>query len=122
MLNLTGGGDVAAPVIHKPKLKARAKALTVRFDKDRLHLVPRNEAAKAAFAMLDKVQDEMPELAIAATALVFATLCQRLRLDPHDIHQLGMKMLRHDPHNDKANAQIEGMQDLAKQQWEGKEL
>lgn len=121
MQNLRGG-HVAAPVIHRPKIKERAKALSVKFNPDRLSMVSRNEAAIGAFGMLDKVQDEMPELAVASVSLLFATLINRLGLSPYSMYEMGNKMLQHVPHEAKANAQIDGMIDLAKEQWQGKPL
>lgn len=115
---------VAAPTIIPPKerINSRARALRQSFDRDRLALVSRDAAATAAFAMLDKVQNEAPELAYASIAVLFAAMSQRLGVDPEDGHHIGVRMLRADPFHQKANAQMDALDDLAKQEWMGKQV
>lgn len=113
-----------APAIHatrpQDRINRKARALTQTFDRDRLHLVSRDAAAVAAFAMLDKVQNEAPELAYASIAVLFAAMSERLGVDPQDGHTLGRRMLKPDPFHHKANCQMDAMDDLAKQEWQGK--
>ena len=114
---------IEAPTIHKKRpgdrINRRSKAFTQSFDRDRLNLVSRDATAHAAFAMLDKVQHESPELAYASIATLFALMSLRLRVDPQDGHALGLRLLMPDPYHQKANAQMDAMDDLAKQEWTG---
>lgn len=116
--------SIAAPAIITPKdrINPRSRALGTVFSRDRLHMVDRDASATAAFAMLDKVQGEAPELAYAAIALLFATMSERLSVDPQDGHAFGLRLLQHQPYHHKSNVQIEAMVDLAKTQWQGKVL
>ena len=83
-------------------------------------MVARDAGANAAFAMLDKVQEERPELAMVAVSMLFATLAHRFMLDPHDLYTQATNMLRHQPGHRTANAQVEALDDLAKEQWQHK--
>jgi hypothetical protein len=116
--------SVSAPAIHRAKdrINPRARALTQTFDRDRLNLVGRDGVATAAFAMLDKVQQEAPELAYASIAVLFAVMSERLGVDPQDGHALGTKLLRPSAFHQKGNAQMDAMDDLAKQEWMGREV
>ena len=69
--------------------------------------------------MLDKVQHEAPELAYAAIATLFAAMSERLGVDPHEGHSLGRKLLKPNQYHQKSNAQMEALDDLAKQEWCG---
>ena len=114
--------SMGAPAIHKGRIKPRARALTQTFDRDRLNLVGRDGVATAAFAMLDKVQNEQPELAYAAIAVLFTVMSERLGVDPQDGHSLGVKLLRPSAFHQKGNAQMDAMDDLAKQEWMGRHV
>lgn len=76
-------------------------------------LVPRDEAAKCGLGLLDKVQQEAPEIAMAGTVVLFAMWCRRLRMDPHEMYQLGLKMLEPQEFHHKGNIQIEVLRDFA---------
>jgi hypothetical protein len=117
---------LGAPAIHKTRpmdrISPRAPAMGLPFSRDRLHMVNRDAAAHAAFAMMDKVQHETPELALVAISLLFTALCHRFMIDPHDMHTQATAMLRHEPGHRAANAHIEALDDLAKEQWQHKQL
>lgn len=76
-------------------------------------LVPRDEAAKCGMALLDKVQQEAPEIAMAGTVVLFAMWCARLHMDPYEMHQLGMKMLEPEEFHHKGNILMETLRDFA---------
>ena len=76
-------------------------------------LVHRDEAAKAAFALLDKVQQESPEIAMAGCAMLFAMWCRRLHVDPHEMHALGGKLLVPQAFHQKGNIHVEVLRDFA---------
>lgn len=83
------------------------------FSRDRLFLVPRDEAAKCGLALLDKVQQESPEIAMAGVAILFAVWCKRLRLGPHEAYQLGVKLAEPQQFHQKGNIQAEVLRDFA---------
>jgi hypothetical protein len=83
------------------------------FSKDKLMLVSRDKAASQAFAILDRLQFETPEVMMAATSLLFATWCQRLGMHPFEMHQLGLKMLKPEAFHLKGNAHLETLRDFA---------
>lgn len=83
------------------------------FSKDRLMMLSRDEAAKCGFALLDKVQQEAPEIAMAGVAMLFATWCKRLKLDPHEMFQHGVKLVAPEAFHQKGNIHAEVMRDFA---------
>lgn len=82
-------------------------------DRDRLAMVSRTEAAHAAHAALSALQDKSPELMMAGAELLFATLCKRCRLDPHDEYLRGLKLLTPQPGFRKDNDSLQSLQDFA---------
>lgn len=88
--------------------------LAHRLDRAALFCASRDDAAYAAHAMLDPVNDRKPVEMVAATALLFATVSERVGMDPEELYSLGRRMLHHhDPHHDKANVQLEALRDFA---------
>jgi hypothetical protein len=83
------------------------------FDKDRLALVPRDHVMKGAFGLLDRVQRETPEVGLAATAVMFAAFCQRLKLSPAEMHTMGLKMMRPEEFHAKGNMWQDTIQEFA---------
>jgi hypothetical protein len=83
------------------------------FSRDRLMLLSRDKATKGAMALLNTIQDEQPEVAVASVALLFATWCRRVGLDPHDAWQLGRKLLEPQQFHRKGNVQAEVLRDFA---------
>jgi hypothetical protein len=83
------------------------------FSRDRLSLVSRDLSAEGAMRMLDVIQTHRPEVQVAGAALLFAAWCHRLGLDPHDLWQQGMKMMKPQPGHHKGNINVEVLRDFA---------
>lgn len=83
------------------------------FSRDRLFMVPRDEAAKGAMALLTVIQDEQPEIALASVAMLFAAWVKRLRVSPHEAYQLGNKLVVPQEFHQKGNIQAEVLRDFA---------
>lgn len=85
-------------------------------DKDALSMLPRKRAVTTAHEALFPIQNKMPEEMLGGVALLFATLCTRCRVDPEDMHRMGMKLLR-DPTvegGDRgSNGLLESLKDFA---------
>lgn len=83
------------------------------FNRDRLMVINRSDAAYAAHEQLASTNARPPEEQIAATAVLFAAHCQRFGLDPEEMHRLGRKLLTPQPFQPKANAQVSALEDYA---------
>ncbi len=83
------------------------------FSRDRLHMLPRDVAARGAMVLLNAIQDEPPEVAMASVAVLFACWCARVGMDPHDAHSLGVRMMRPERFHRKADIQMEVLRDFA---------
>lgn len=83
------------------------------FSRDRLMLTPRDEAMKGAMALLDRIQNEAPEIGMAAASIMFAAFCRRVRMNPQEAHQLGLRLLTPEPFHQKGNIVGEVLQDFA---------
>ncbi|MGV1835208.1 hypothetical protein ACQZ6C_10635 [Rhizobium rhizogenes] len=65
------------------------------FDKTRLVMVPRSEAADAAHLALFQLQDlPRTETMMAGVGVLFAAFCSRTGLDPQELHAVGMAILK----------------------------
>jgi hypothetical protein len=65
------------------------------FDKTRLVMVPRSEAAGAAHLALFQLQDlPRTEVMMAGVAVLFAAFAARVGLDPSELHALGLAILK----------------------------
>lgn len=82
-------------------------------DKDRLYSLPRDKAAEVAHGALFPIQERPNFEQIAGLAVLFAAFCNRLQLDPQEMHSIGMRMLRDEPFHHKGNAQIDSLRDFA---------
>lgn len=82
-------------------------------DKDKLSMIPREDAVTSAHLALDTLQRLTPEEMVAGMAVLYAAVCSRLMLDPHDMHTLGTRMLTHQAHHDKANKALQSLRDFA---------
>lgn len=80
------------------------------FNRDRLMIVNRSDAAYAAHEQLASTNARPPEEQVAATLLLFAAHCQRFSLDPAEMHSLGLKLLTTQPFQPKANAQVAALE------------
>lgn len=63
-------------------------------DKDRLAMIPRHKAANAAHEALFPIQSKTPEEMVAGAAVLFATICDRCRLDPEEMVRIARRILR----------------------------
>jgi hypothetical protein len=83
------------------------------FSKDRLHMVSRDDAMKSAMGLLDRIQNEEPEVALAGTAIMFAAFVRRLGLSPAETHELGKRILAPEAFHQKSNITGEVLRDFA---------
>lgn len=89
-------------------------SLSHRLDEDRLSLLPRETIATDAFTLLSTLRNHRGEELVAATAVLFAAVAERYGKSPHDLYQMGVKVLGlNEPFHDKTNQQIEAMRDYA---------
>lgn len=82
-------------------------------DRDSLGMVDREKAAFAALAALDAIQNLPPHQTVAGVSVLFAALCQRLVLDPEEMHALGRRLLRDQDHHRKENVLIDTLREFA---------
>ena len=102
------------PYRRGPIPMARADTRGVRpFNRDKLMLTKRDDAARVAFGALDRVQHDAPEEAMAGVALLFVTLCHRCKVKPEDMAELGRRMLEPQAFHLKGNLHMETIRDFA---------
>lgn len=82
-------------------------------NKDRLYMVPREEAIRSAHLALDTLQRLDPEEMMAGMAVLFSAVCSRCQVDAHDMHTMGTRILRPQPFHDKGNKAIQSLRDFA---------
>lgn len=82
-------------------------------DKDRLHQFPRDDAVSMAHRCLRPINSFDPEEMVAGVAVLFAAVCNRVGLDPQDVHHMGMRMMREQQHHDKSNKLLQSLRDFA---------
>ncbi len=82
-------------------------------DKDRLYMIPREDAITAAHEALDRLQRMEPEEMMAGMAVLFSAVCSRCQVDPHDMHTMGTRLLKPQPMHDKGNKAVESLRDFA---------
>jgi len=51
--------------------------LSTRIDRDKLHMISRDQVAHVAHALLHGGHNERGEMLVAATAVLFAVICER---------------------------------------------
>jgi hypothetical protein len=91
----------------------RTKLRGVRpFDRDRLMMTARDDAARAGMAMLTPVQDEAPEVIVAGLAVLFAESCRRLGLDAREAHEFGRRVTAPQEFHHKGNITVETFRDF----------
>ena len=64
-----------------------------RFDFDRMNNADAAEVAKAALAVVDKVQDNQKELQVVAIAAAFSSFCRRMGVDPAEAFRAATNLL-----------------------------
>lgn len=63
-------------------------------DRDKLSMVPRDAAARAAHLALFQLQDIMvPEEQVLGVGVLFAAMCLRCGVDPSDLFSMGKRVL-----------------------------
>lgn len=88
--------------------------LSTRIDRDRLHMVSRDDAATVAHALLNGARNDRGEHLSAGTAVLFAVMVERTQMDPQELYRLGRRILHEpSPHHRKGNAQLEALRDFA---------
>lgn len=81
--------------------------------KDRLAMLPRGTAARAAHQALNGLQREPPEVMVAGAALLFAAIVNRCGLDPQEMHHLGLRMMRDQEAHKLDNDSLQSLRDFA---------
>lgn len=89
------------------------------FDRDKLLMYPRDQAAHDAHAALVPLNRLEGEALVAAMAILFAAVCTRTGIDPQEVHTLGLRMLRDQALHSKANNQLQSLRDFAGIQVKG---
>lgn len=82
------------------------------FDYHTMTTLHREKAIDAAQRALDGVQRDTPEEIVMAFAVAFAAVCKQAQLSPHDVYQIGEKVLRHDPFHKRSNDSIQSLRDF----------
>lgn len=86
-------------------------------------MLPRDTAVVAAHNALRPVSTMEPEEMVAGVSVLFAAVCNRVGLDPEDMHKLGMKMMTTpQPHHDKGNKLLQSLRDFAGLRIAGQEV
>lgn len=83
------------------------------FDRDRLHMLPRDRAAVVAHTLLDPIQTLPPHEQLAAVAILFAAITKRFGYHPADAHSYGTKQLSRERFHHKGNAQMDALEAFA---------
>lgn len=95
--------------------------LSSRINKDRVMMVSRMSGAAAAGVVFDALRNERPEDLIVGIATAFAMVSERVDGGPEELYHVGRKVLRQEPHEDKANAMTESLRDLGNKTLRHKE-
>lgn len=83
-------------------------------NRDKLFMMPRDEAARLAFEALHPLQNLKPEEMMAGLAVLFATVCQRVGQPADEMHALGLKVLEAPAeHHYKTNSMLQTLKDFA---------
>jgi hypothetical protein len=83
-------------------------------DRTRLLMLPRNAAADAANLALFQLQDKTPEEQVMGAAVLFATFCEALGLDPQETHAMGLRVLKAPSTDDHvAGHNLQALRDFA---------
>jgi hypothetical protein len=93
-----------------------ASPLSSRLDRDKLMMLSTDTAASKALLVLDHMHTMKPHEALAAVAVVFATFAERTAMDPEELYQFGMKVLKQGnrPFHRNTNAVLDALADFAK--------
>jgi hypothetical protein len=82
-------------------------------NRDRLLSTPRKNVAEASLEALTQIQTRPGNEQLLGISTLFAAFCGRFQMDPQELHAIGTRILKHEPHEDKTNIQIEVLRDFA---------
>lgn len=86
---------------------------TRKLDRDKLSMVPREQAADAAHLALHGIQDESPEVLTLGVAVLFHAVVTKANLDPETLFKMGGKVLRDADYSIKTNNSLQSLRDFA---------
>lgn len=102
---------------------SRSPVASRKLDRDKLSMVPRWDAARAAMTALDRLQDMTPEEVLLGTATLFAAMCRRCGIEPSAAHGMGMKVLEAPWEGDKqTDTTLQVLRDFAGVRLMGQEV
>ena len=81
-------------------------------DRDKLSMVSRELAIQEAHRALDALQNNDPEVQLAAACVLFAAYSKRCQYHGHDGHNLGKRLLEDARFDRKTNASVQSMLDF----------
>ena len=82
-------------------------------DKDKLYMVPRDEAVSLAHLTLFQLQTKTPEEIVMGASLLFATVCETCGLDPEDMFNMGKRVLYSPDDGDRpTNNSLQSLKDF----------
>lgn len=82
-------------------------------DKTKMAMSDRLAVADAAHAAMHPMQNLTPEVAVLGVSVLFATLCRRCGLDPHDMHTMANRVLTDQLGHKRANDSLQSLRDFA---------
>lgn len=86
---------------------------TEPFSRDRFMMLPRQLGAEAAYEVLHPIQSLSPEQMVMGVAILFAAVCSRIGLEPHEAYCTGLKVLHADDPMSRTNATLQSLRDFA---------
>lgn len=81
-------------------------------DRDKLAMVSRETAIMEAHRALDALQNNDPEVQLAAACVLFAAYTKRCQYHGFDAHNLGKRLLEDAQYDRKTNASVQSMLDF----------
>jgi hypothetical protein len=84
----------------------------VSFNRDAFFMVPRSVAIDECLEALFPIQDDRPEVVVMGIAVLFATVCSRVGIDPSEAHAAGLKVLTDQDYNSD-NDRLQALRDYA---------
>lgn len=91
----------------------------LRHNQDVLSMASRNQLSEITFKLLDRVQNEQPELQVFSAAILFAAICQRLRINPGEMHDKALKVLNPEPFDRSGNERFRALLEYARSELYG---
>lgn len=91
-----------------------ANELSSRIDRDKLFMMPRDQVAHIAHALLNGGKEQSGEMLAVSTAVLFAVISERTQMDPEELFRVGRKVLFDpQPHHTKGSVHLEALRDFA---------